>query len=55
MPEVNDVQSQLNVTQVHSIVMPESEAANHAGYVNRYMSTGEAKIIGIGREMTARR
>ena len=25
MPEVNDVQSQLNVTQVHSIVMPESE------------------------------
>ena len=25
MPEVNDVQSQLNVTQVHSIMMPESE------------------------------
>ena len=38
-----------------SILMPEPDGANHARYVERYLKTREAKIIGIGRELTGLR
>lgn len=38
-----------------SILMPDPDSANHGRYVDRYLATREARIIGIGREMTARR
>ena len=38
-----------------SILMPASDSANHKNYVERYMRTREARIIGIGRELKARR
>ncbi|MFW2404514.1 MAG: two-component system sensor histidine kinase NtrB [Gammaproteobacteria bacterium] len=38
-----------------SILMPDPDSSNHARYVDRYMATREARIIGIGREMTASR
>ncbi|MBV6656563.1 MAG: PAS domain S-box protein, partial [Devosiaceae bacterium] len=34
-----------------SMLMPREYAAEHDGYVERYMSTGEKRIIGIGREV----
>ena len=36
-----------------SVLMPESDAANHQGYVDAYLSTGVAKIIGTRREVQA--
>ncbi len=38
-----------------SILMPAPDSANHATYVNRYLNTHKARIIGIGRELNARR
>jgi two-component system sensor kinase FixL len=38
-----------------SILMPAPDSANHQHYVDRYLRTREAKIIGIGRELNARR
>ncbi len=38
-----------------TILMPDSESANHARYVERYLMTGDARIIGTGRELSARR
>lgn len=38
-----------------SILMPDPDRSNHNRYVDRYLATREARIIGIGREMTARR
>jgi len=38
-----------------SLLMPGPDQANHASYVDRYLETKEARIIGIGRELTARR
>ena len=38
-----------------SILMNRDHAARHDGYLERYLRTGEARIIGIGREVEGRR
>jgi two-component system, LuxR family, sensor kinase FixL len=43
------------VGQDISILMGEPDRTQHAGHLARYRSTGEARIIGIGREVLARR
>jgi two-component system sensor kinase FixL len=37
------------------ILMPEPDRSQHPGYIDDYLSTGEAKIIGIGREVIGKR
>jgi two-component system sensor kinase FixL len=37
------------------VLMPEPHHSRHAEYMRRYRETGEARIIGIGREVQARR
>jgi two-component system CheB/CheR fusion protein len=37
------------------ILMPEPHRDKHDGYLTHYKETGEKKIIGVGREMNARR
>ena len=38
-----------------SMLMPEPDRSAHDGYIGRYQSTGEKRIIGIGREVMGRR
>ena len=38
-----------------AILMPPPHAAEHDGYIRRYLETRQPRIIGIGREVTARR
>ncbi|NBC24087.1 MAG: PAS domain S-box protein [Bacteroidetes bacterium] len=37
------------------MLMPEPDRSRHDGYMQRYMDTGEKRIIGIGREVMGRR
>ena len=37
------------------MLMPEPDRSHHDGYLQRFLSTGEKRIIGIGREVRGRR
>jgi two-component system sensor kinase FixL len=38
-----------------SLLMPSPDREQHDSYIRRYLATGEARIIGVGREVSGRR
>lgn len=38
-----------------SMLMPEPDRSAHTGYIARYLATGEPRVIGTGRDVTAQR
>ena len=48
-------QAGMLVGQNVRVLMPEHDASHHDGYLDRYLTTGERKIIGIGREVRGKR
>jgi two-component system sensor kinase FixL len=38
-----------------SLLMPSPQREEHDSYIERYLATGDARIIGVGREVTGRR
>jgi len=38
-----------------SLLMPEPDHSRHDGYISHHLTTGERKVIGIGRAVTAKR
>jgi two-component system sensor kinase FixL len=38
-----------------SLLMPEPDRSRHDGYIQRYLASGSSHVIGIGREVDARR
>ena len=38
-----------------NVLMPEPHSTHHDSYLNRYLDTGEARVIGIGRDIQALR
>lgn len=38
-----------------SIIMPEPHRSRHDGYIDRYLRTGKARVMGFSRELEARR
>ena len=43
------------VGQPISLLMPEPDRSRHQQYIERYLATGDAHVIGIGREVEAQR
>lgn len=43
------------VGQPVTILMPDSFGREHQSYIDRYLETGDNKVIGIGREVTGKR
>lgn len=43
------------INQNISLLMPESDASRHDKYINNYIQTGQTKLIGKAREVTAKK
>ena len=43
------------IGQPISLLMPEPDRSRHQQYIERYLATGDAHVIGIGRELEAQR
>jgi two-component system sensor kinase FixL len=50
-----DYPAAVMIGQPVNLLMPEPYRSEHASYVERYQRTGEARIMGVGRQIKARR